>query len=542
MAQTTSARAAVFSPIAVNLRPLWMNGSIAATRTACRKHKSVHLASNRRSTNNVNSRWVVFAGAARKNSHRPAAFAQRGKGVPQERHNAISASGSSEAVTEDNPEAVAHASWTRKLVLMATSANALADLDKICLSVAIIPMAAHLGWNSAVVGSVHSAFFLGFLAMQIPGGILSEFLGGRKILPIGVLLWSVATIAAPFSTEFLSFFLVTRFVVGLGEGFAPTSLTDVLAKWVPERDRTNAAAQIFTGQNFGNAIGLILTPMLLTYFGGYQTVFYTFGVLGLAWAIAWQALWRDPSRPQEPVNADPNGWRGEGRDPNGNHVVPWGAFFRTKGVWAVIAAHFADNWAKFALTAWLPTYFTHYGISLTHASMLALVPPIAGIMVAGFAGPAATAQIRAGRDITTVRRNFMLLALLLPAGCLLGASVLIQQTMASIFLVIAAIALSRFCVASLYCIHADMSPKHSAPLLGITNTAGAFAGVLSSKVVGGIFQQTGSWQLALFGPTIAIYIIGAAIFSALIDVRPHNFDAVDGEDIVMPREQRVHLA
>ena len=52
---------------------------------------------------------------------------------------------------------------------------------------------------------------------------------------------------------------------------------------------------------------------------------------------------------------------------------------------------------------WACRYFTHYGISLTHASMLALVPPIAGIMVASVAGPAATAQIRAGKDITAVR-------------------------------------------------------------------------------------------------------------------------------------------
>eukprot|EP00238_Polyblepharides_amylifera_P003946 CAMPEP_0196589000 /NCGR_PEP_ID=MMETSP1081-20130531/62360_1 /TAXON_ID=36882 /ORGANISM="Pyramimonas amylifera, Strain CCMP720" /LENGTH=427 /DNA_ID=CAMNT_0041911669 /DNA_START=250 /DNA_END=1533 /DNA_ORIENTATION=- len=422
------------------------------------------------------------------------------------------------------------------MILYSTAANALADLDKVCLSVAVIPLAASLGWNSVTVGWIHSAFFCGFTIMQIPSGILAEKFGGQNTLVVGVCLWSAGTFLAPVCSSVLPIFLVSRVLVGIGEGFAPTSLTDVIARWVPDRDRTSAAAQIFTGQNYGNVLGLLLTPVILTYCGGPAGVFYIFGAIGLLWCVVWRMQWKGSSAPREPVNPREYVVEGEENSP------PWGNFLRSKGVWAVIAAHFADNWAKFALTAWLPTYFTKgFGIPLSASSMLALVPPLLGILVAGAAGRMATQQIQAGQNVTQVRRRFMTLALLLPAGCLACACVLhlpaLNSRLASLLAIaatIASIGLARFCVASLYCLHADMSHKHSAPLLGITNTAGALAGVISSPVVGFLYSKTGSWSMSLFLPTIVVYLIGAAVFLSFVDARPHNFDAKPGEPIILP--------
>lgn len=49
-----------------------------------------------------------------------------------------------------------------------------------------------------------------------------------------------------------------------------------------------------------------------------------------------------------------------------------------------------------------------------------------------------------------------------------------------------------------------MSPKHAAALLGITNTAGALAGLLGVAATGALLEMTGqSWELALFYPCIA---------------------------------------
>ena len=69
--------------------------------------------------------------------------------------------------------------------------------DKVNISVAIIPMAQDFGWSPTVAGLVQSSFFYGYALTQIPGGYVTSRIGGRKVLPAGVSLWSAATAAVP---------------------------------------------------------------------------------------------------------------------------------------------------------------------------------------------------------------------------------------------------------------------------------------------------------------------------------------------------------
>lgn len=71
--------------------------------------------------------------------------------------------------------------------------------DKVNISVAIVPMARDFGWSPTTSGLVQSSFFWGYMLTQIPGGYVTSRIGGRKILPGGVALWSAATAAVPFA-------------------------------------------------------------------------------------------------------------------------------------------------------------------------------------------------------------------------------------------------------------------------------------------------------------------------------------------------------
>ena len=67
------------------------------------------------------------------------------------------------------------------------------------ISVAIIPMARDFGWSPTTSGLVQSSFFWGYMATQIPGGYVTSRLGGRRVLPAGVALWSAATAVVPLA-------------------------------------------------------------------------------------------------------------------------------------------------------------------------------------------------------------------------------------------------------------------------------------------------------------------------------------------------------
>jgi nitrate/nitrite transporter NarK len=41
----------------------------------------------------------------------------------------------------------------------------------------------------------------------------------------------------------------------------------------------------------------------------------------------------------------------------------------------------------------------------------------------------------------------------------------------------------------------DIGPRYAGPLMGLSNTSGALAGVLANLVTGFLLDATGSWQL-----------------------------------------------
>ena len=164
----------------------------------------------------------------------------------------------------------------------------LCNLDKVNMSVAIVPMSAHFGWTSVEKGLVQSAFFWGYAFTQIPGGWLAQKYGGKLVLFAGVMLWSFGTLIAPACAH-MSFtaLLASRFLVGLGEGVAPSAATGVLAKGVPGSQRSKAVTATFGGLDVGSLSGLIIAPPIILYLGGWAAVFYLFGSLGFLWGAWW---------------------------------------------------------------------------------------------------------------------------------------------------------------------------------------------------------------------------------------------------------------
>ncbi|KAF3771917.1 putative anion transporter 6 [Nymphaea thermarum] len=68
-----------------------------------------------------------------------------------------------------------------KLIGTTSLAFVICNMDKVNLSVAIIPMSHQFGWNSSTAGLVQSSFFWGYTLSQLPGGWLAKFFGGRSL-------------------------------------------------------------------------------------------------------------------------------------------------------------------------------------------------------------------------------------------------------------------------------------------------------------------------------------------------------------------------
>ncbi|KVH89099.1 Major facilitator superfamily [Cynara cardunculus var. scolymus] len=173
------------------------------------------------------------------------------------------------------------------IVLLCFSAFLLCNMDRVNMSIAILPMSKEFNWNSATVGLIQSSFFWGYLLTQIVGGIWADKIGGKQVLGFGVIWWSVATVLTPIAAKIgLPFLLVMRAFMGIGEGVAMPAMNNILSKWIPVSERSRSLALVYSGMYLGSVIGLGVSPILIQKLG-WPSVFYSFGSLGSVWFAFW---------------------------------------------------------------------------------------------------------------------------------------------------------------------------------------------------------------------------------------------------------------
>eukprot|EP00238_Polyblepharides_amylifera_P005489 CAMPEP_0196582064 /NCGR_PEP_ID=MMETSP1081-20130531/37313_1 /TAXON_ID=36882 /ORGANISM="Pyramimonas amylifera, Strain CCMP720" /LENGTH=401 /DNA_ID=CAMNT_0041902537 /DNA_START=698 /DNA_END=1903 /DNA_ORIENTATION=- len=392
-------------------------------------------------------------------------------------------------------------------------------MDKISMSVAIIPMAKEYGWDPSLSGMVQSSFFAGYMLGQLPGGLLAARFGGARVLPVGVFLWSLATAVVPLAANSLPLLFFCRFLVGLGEGISPTAVLNLITTWVPKTERSRALAIAFGGLNVGTVLGLTAAPLLIKEIG-WQPVFYSFGVIGLVWCLGASQLAVNPEKDAEAIAI-----AGKPEAVVEIKKIPWRNILSQPSVLALGFTHFVKNWGHYTLLSWLPTYFAQkLDLDLTHAAALALLPPVASIFFSGCASTLADKLISSGVPTTTVRKGATAVSFLGPATFFSLAGFVDLPTPLLVGSVTVGLGLASFCVAGLYSNHQDISPKYSSILLGMTNTLGTIPGLVGVTLTGYILSATDDFELALFAPAIGMYLLGAAVYTKWGSADPLDFD------------------
>jgi ACS family sodium-dependent inorganic phosphate cotransporter len=399
----------------------------------------------------------------------------------------------------------------RTVVLLAFFAVVVCYLDRVNLSVAIIPMAAELGWNLETQGRVLSAFFVGYLILQIAGGRMADRVGGKLVLGIGVLLWSFFTMLTPAAAYAgLAPLLLTRIGLGLGEAVTFPSIYTVFSRWVPLVERSRAVGVTNSGIPFGTITGLLMTPYIVRD-PGWPWAFYLFGGFGLLWLFVWQrSVTASPAdhprvTPEELAVIEAGTGRPVSSPP------PWSALFANSAVWALIIAHFCNNWSLYVLLSWLPT-FVNKGLGVNYAAVgvFTMMPNVSSFVFFNLAGSVADRLISRGMDVGRVRKLMMTIAFG-GLGAALAVVGYVHTAWMAIAIMSAGTALGSFVVGGFSVNHMDIAPRHAGTLMGITNTAGTIPGVVGVYVTGVILQATGSWTL-VFQLTAAVTIAGLVVF------------------------------
>jgi MFS transporter, ACS family, solute carrier family 17 (sodium-dependent inorganic phosphate cotransporter), other len=407
----------------------------------------------------------------------------------------------------------------REVVVLCALAVFIGYTDRVNISVASVAMREQFGWSQATKGFVLSSFFIGYMLFMIVGGWLATRVGGRRVLGLSVLAWSLFTLVTPYAAlTSLPVLIAARIGMGIGEAPLFPASYEMYARWVPLTERSRSVAMLLSAIPAGTVVGLLVTGWIVSAYG-WPMAFYTFGVVGLGWVMLWYLRIENDPASDRRLSAEERALLPK-RLASGavKESMPWRALFTAPAVWAIIVSHFASNWALYFFLAWLPSYFREsLGLSIANAGLFSTVPWIAMFVAANSAGWISDALLKRGADVLVLRKTMQVAGLLIPA-----ASLLVLRNVHSATAALGLLSVAMGGLGVTWAGHSpnilDVAGRHSAMLMSVSNCIGQIPGVFGVWITGWLIDVTGSYVAPIL-LVAAVCIAGAAVYIGFAQAR-----------------------
>ncbi|QJU58550.1 MFS transporter [Sphingomonas sp. AP4-R1] len=372
----------------------------------------------------------------------------------------------------DSHAALPPRSWG--IALVVTVAIAISYLDRQTLPWAIAHIQRDIPIGNQAKALLDSAFLATYGLMYLGGGWLLDRIGTRAGFVVIMAFWSLACASHGLAGG-IAALIVSRLLLGIGEGGGFPAATSAIAECFPASKRATAMGIV----NAGTSVGAVMAPPLIALLlaradwlglASWRWVFFVTGAMGLAWAIWWGLLYRDP--PHAPATD-------EGARPHTLRVL-----LARREVAGVVGAKFLSDGAWYFYLFWLPKYlFDTYGFDLRQAATLGWIPYAAagiGSIAAGFLSSRLLAR---GMSVNAARK----IALGLCAACM--PWVMLVPHVGSVGLVLAIFSLAFFGQQGwstlIMTLPTDMIPQAAlGRLAGLVGMGGAFGGIVMGQAAG----------------------------------------------------------
>ncbi|MBK5458157.1 MFS transporter [Peribacillus sp. TH27] len=287
----------------------------------------------------------------------------------------------------------------------------------------IIPIASgDLGINATQAGSYMTAFYIGYVVTQIPGGFLIDRYGYRKVLLGCFSIIGLFTFLTGVAPSF-EIGIATRVIAGIGSGAIFSAGLVVINDWFPENRRGLANGIFMTATSLAVSLVNLYVPTMANGFG-WRSAFYVSGILPLiGLVIAFFFL-----KERTPISQN---LKGGNRDKvSGRDIL---SLFKNKNLMLTGIAGFGGQWATMATATWANSYLNKsLHLSLVQAGLFMsifgfaalLSKPVTGILSDYYDRKALTFWILILLGPVLLwfghNKNLPLLYLLIPAMGILG--------------------------------------------------------------------------------------------------------------------------
>jgi len=378
-------------------------------------------------------------------------------------------------------------------------------------------------WDQKTQSTLLGAFFYGYLVMQVPGGMMAAKFGGKWLFGLGTLCTSVFSLLMPLAARAgWQWMLAFRIIQGIGEGVTTPAMSSLLGQWAPPPERSMMATVTYGGTQMGTILGLPLAGLLCkaTFLGGWSSVFYIYGTLGIIWFACWTAFCFDDPDSHPRISAGErqyiNTSLGKGTRP-AIPPTPWRHIFTSVPVWALIWTHACFNWTFYTLLTETPSYLAdilHFDIA--ENGFISALPYLMEWIIIVLGGMVADHLRRQYLSTRIVRRLFNSAGMFCQLLCLLGLAYVGCDRNLAVFLLIGATGFSGLSISGYMSNHLDIAPDYSGVLMGLSNCAGTIPGFMGPLMVGSFttpHPTISGWQSCFF-ISAAIGGAGMVVFAA----------------------------
>jgi len=297
--------------------------------------------------------------------------------------------------------------------------NLLNFYDRQVLGPLLEPIRREFHLSDTQLGALTTLFTILYAVVGVPFGRLADSWSRKKLLALGMIVWSALTGASGFAATY-GMLLVTRLGVGVGEAVCAPVGTSWIGDLFPVTRRSRALAFFMLAVPLGTGLSYMVSGPVAQAFG-WRAALWLAAAPVILLAPALLAL------------HEPRRGAAEHRLSAGEHLVAW-SVLRIPTLWWIIASGALINFNLYALGTFLPAFLIRvHGVSVARAGFwLGVGSVVAGLFAAtagGVMGDWAIRKLQNGRMLVAsigalAAAPLALWSVLMPAGSWISVTVL----------------------------------------------------------------------------------------------------------------------
>ena len=344
------------------------------------------------------------------------------------------------------------------------------------------------------------AIFLWVYGLMSPiSGIIADNLSRKKLIVGSLLVWSSVTYLMGLATTYDQVFWL-RALMGVSEAlYLPAGLS-LIADYHSGGSRSLAVGIHMTGLYLGQAIGGFGATLAAAY--SWNTTFYWFGIIGIAYAFVLAVFLKDKKRvaPEEAKESTP-------KKPQANVLLSLKSLFTNPAFWVILLYFAIPSLPGWATKNWLPTLFAeNLGLPMSQAGPIATITiafsSFVGVVLGGILSDRWVRKNIKGRIYT----GAIGLSLTIPSLLLLGfGSSIVEVVTAGVLF---GIGFGMFDANNMPILCQFVSVRQRATAYGVMNMVGVFAGAMITSVLGS-WSDDGNLGMgfALLAAVVAVAVV-----------------------------------